>query len=86
VERGKQLWPIAEHVDYRLALEGPPELAASVLSPAGGRFALGPLTEVAASTHTFAELVPHVTSPLVAGVPGIPCQPMSGVSTPSATS
>lgn len=68
VERGKQLWPIAEHVDYRLALEGPPELAASVLSPAGGRFALGRLTEVAASTHPFAELVPHVTSPLVAGV------------------
>lgn len=68
VERGKQLWPIAEHIDYRLALEGPALLAASVLSPAAGRFALGPLTEVAASTHTFSELGPHLTSPQVTGV------------------
>ncbi|HEX2052487.1 MAG TPA: hypothetical protein VHJ78_02015, partial [Actinomycetota bacterium] len=68
IERGKQLWPIAEHIDYRLALEGPAELAASVLSPDAGRFALGPLIEVAASTHTFEELVPHVASPVVAGV------------------
>ncbi len=68
VERGKQLWPIAEHIEYRLALEGPPPLAASVLSPTAGRFALGPLTEVAASTHSFFELSPHLSSPLVAGV------------------
>src|SRR5256885_15883628 len=33
-ERGKQLWPIAEHIDYRLALEAPPAYAASVLTPA----------------------------------------------------
>lgn len=68
VERGKQLWPIAEHIEYRLALEGPASYAASVLSPTAGRFALGPLTEVAASTHTFAELKPHVDLPQVAGV------------------
>ena len=68
VERGKQLWPIAEHIDYRLALEGPPAVAASVLSPAAGRFALGPLTEVAASTHRFFDLAPYLSSPLVAGV------------------
>ena len=67
-ERGKQLWPIAEHIDYRLALEAPPAYAASVLTPAAGRFAFGPLTEVAASTHTFDDLEPHLPSPQVAGV------------------
>lgn len=66
VERGKQLWPIAEHVDYRVALEAPASYAAQVLEPAGGRFALGPLTEVAASTHTWAELAPHIDVPQVA--------------------
>lgn len=60
VERGKQLWPIAAHVDYRLALEGPPEHAAEVLTSDLGRFTLGPLTEVAASTHTWDELAPFI--------------------------
>lgn len=68
VERGKQLWPIAEHVEYRLALEAPAEYAASVMAPTAGRFALGPLTEVAASTHEFSELRPFLSSPQVAGV------------------
>jgi hypothetical protein len=67
-ERGKQLWPIAEHIDYRLALEAPPSYAAAVLTPSAGRFAFGPLTEVAASTHTFDALVAHLPSPQVAGV------------------
>lgn len=67
-ERGKQLWPIAEHIDYRLALEAPPRYAAAVLTPTAGRFALGPLTEVAASTHTFDQLVDWAPSPQVAGV------------------
>lgn len=66
LERGKQLWPIAAHIDYRLALEGPPEYAASVLDPEVGRFALGPLTEVAASTHTWSELEPHLDDPRTA--------------------
>jgi hypothetical protein len=66
VERGKQLWPIAEHIDYRIALEAPGELAATVLEPGIGRFSLGPLTEVAASTHTWEELAPHVDIPQVA--------------------
>lgn len=66
VERGKQLWPIADHIDYRLALEAPGDVAASVLEGAGSRFALGPLTEVAASTHTWAELADHVETPQVA--------------------
>jgi resuscitation-promoting factor RpfA len=33
-----------------------------VLRPGAGRFALGPLTEVAASTHTWEELAPHLAS------------------------
>ncbi|MEA2509409.1 MAG: hypothetical protein QOG21_1491 [Actinomycetota bacterium] len=66
IERGKQLWPIAAHVDYRLALEAPGELAASVLDPGFGRFAVGPLTEVAAFGHTWEELAPHIDDPRVA--------------------
>ncbi len=66
LERGKQLWPIAAHIDYRLALEAPGDYAASVLHPETARFALGPLTEVAASTHTWAELTDHIDEPLVA--------------------
>ncbi len=31
LERGKQLWPIADHIDYRLALEAPGDYAGSVL-------------------------------------------------------
>jgi hypothetical protein len=67
VERGKQLWPIAEHIDYRIALEAPGEYAAAVLHPGIGRFSLGPLTEVAASTHTWAQLAPHIETPQAAG-------------------
>lgn len=60
LERGKQLWPIAAHIDYRIALEAPGAYAADVLQSPLGRFALGPLTEVAASTHTWAELSPYI--------------------------
>lgn len=66
IERGKQLWPIAAHVDYRLALEAPGELAASVLDPSFGRFAVGPLTEVAAFGHRWEELAPHIDDARVA--------------------
>jgi hypothetical protein len=66
LDRGKQLWPISAHVDYRIALEAPGEYAASVLTPEIGRFAHGPLTEVAASTHSWAELVPHLGDPVTA--------------------
>lgn len=66
LERGKQLWPISQHVDYRLALEAPGSVAALVLDTRSTRFALGPLTEVAASTHTWAELRDHVEEPQVA--------------------
>ena len=67
VERGRPLWPVTTYVEYRLALDGPAAEAASVLRPGAARFALGPLTEVAATTHTFAELAPHVAEPAVAG-------------------
>jgi hypothetical protein len=63
LERGKQLWPIAAHIDYRVALEAPAEYAADVLDAVSHRFMPGPLTEVAASTHTWEELAPHVESP-----------------------
>jgi resuscitation-promoting factor RpfA len=66
IERGKQLWPIAAHVDYRLALEAPGELAASVLDPGFGRFAVGPLTEVAAFRHSWDELAPYIEDSRVA--------------------
>jgi hypothetical protein len=66
IERGKQLWPIAAHVDYRLALEAPGDLAASVLDPGFGRFAVGPLTEVAAFRHSWDELAPYIEDPRVA--------------------
>ena len=62
LERGKQLWPIATHIDYRLALEAPGDYAAGVVQPELSRFALGPLTEVAASTHSWAELAPYLES------------------------
>ncbi len=61
--RGKQLFGIVQFVDYRQALEAPAELAAEVVRDGAGRFALGPLWEVAASTHTWDELEPHVESP-----------------------
>jgi len=58
-ERGKQLWPVAHHAEYRLALEAPGPWAARMLVEGAGRFSLGPISEVAASTHTWPELAPH---------------------------
>jgi Family of unknown function (DUF6183) len=66
LERGKQLWPISDHIDYRIALEAPGEYAAQVVTPAARRFAHGPLTEVAASSHKWAELADHLDSPQTA--------------------
>lgn len=66
VEVGRQLWGVALHVDYRLALEAPPPVAAAVLGPGTGRFTLGPLPEVAASRATWAALAPHLSDPVTA--------------------
>jgi hypothetical protein len=60
VHRGKQLWAVASHIEYRLCLEAPGPWAALMLESGSGRFAMGPLPEVAASTHTWAELSPHL--------------------------
>lgn len=65
VERGKQLWGIAQFAEYRLALEAPADIAATVMTDGRGRFALGPLWEVAASSHPWADLEPHVEVPTV---------------------
>jgi hypothetical protein len=63
IELGKQLWPVAMHIEYRLAYEAPGPYAAAVLHPGVARFALGPLTEVAASTHTWDELAAGIGDP-----------------------
>jgi resuscitation-promoting factor RpfA len=56
---GRQLWPVSSLAEYRLALRAPGPWAAGVLrDDDAGRFALGPLSEVAASTHEWAELEP----------------------------
>jgi Family of unknown function (DUF6183) len=60
--RGRQLWGVDQHIRYRMALEGPAAVAAKAVEEGPARFALGPLTEVAANRHTFAELAPHLTS------------------------
>ena len=60
LERGRQLWPIASHIEYRLALEGDARHAAAVLVDGTGHLALGPLPEVAAARHTWAELEPWI--------------------------
>ena len=66
IDRGKQLWPIAAHVDYRLALEAPGEYAAQVLHPDVGRFSHGPLTEVVASSHRWEEIAEYIDTPQIA--------------------
>ncbi len=60
VDRGKQLWGVAQFAEYRLALDAPGPMAGQVVKEGAGRFALGPLWEVAASTHSWDELAPHV--------------------------
>jgi hypothetical protein len=60
VDRGKQLWAVAAHIEYRLALEAPGEWAAPMVIEGAGRFTLGPLPEVAASRHAWGELSPHL--------------------------
>jgi len=60
-ETGRQLWPAASHAAYRLALEAPAPYAAHVLVDGAGRFAPGPLAEVAAQGHRWDELAPHLS-------------------------
>lgn len=60
VARGHQWWPAAAWAEYRLALDGPGHLAAGVLESTLSRYTLGPFAEVAASTHSWDELVAHL--------------------------
>jgi hypothetical protein len=66
VERGKQVWGAREYAEYRIALDAPADRAARVLHIGAGRFAPGPLWEVAASTHTWGELGGHIESTTIA--------------------
>ena len=59
-ERGKQLWGAAQFAEYRIALDAPGAYAGAVVREGAGRHALGPLWEVAASTHTWDELEAHI--------------------------
>lgn len=68
LERGFQLWPAASLAEYRLALRAPGQWSAAMTSEGAGRFAVGPLPEVAASTHAWAELAPHLPPGPLAGV------------------
>jgi hypothetical protein len=65
-ELGRQLWGPAQYAEYRLALEAPAPLACAVVRPGAARFALGPLTEVLAQDHPWAEMAPHLDPPVVA--------------------
>jgi hypothetical protein len=58
--RGKQLWPAASLAEYRVALDAPGHLAGRVVEPGAGNMALGPLPEVAASTHAWATLASSI--------------------------
>lgn len=53
---GRQVWPAATLAEYRIALLAPAEAACSVLGEDGGRFTIGPLTEVIAQHHGWHEL------------------------------
>ena len=57
---GRQLWPAATLAEYRLALWAPPAWAATMLDESSGRFTIGPLTEVAAQHHSYADLAEHL--------------------------
>lgn len=60
LERGRQLWPVSARAEFLLALDAPGEWAAKVLVPGAGRFTPGPLAEVAAVNHSWADLARHL--------------------------
>lgn len=68
VERGKQLWPASQLAEYRLALDAPAELAAAMLVDRMGRFGLGPISEIAAQHHSWADLAPNAPAGPVAAM------------------
>ena len=56
VANGRQVWPASTLAEYRLALLAPAEIAVQVVDEEAGRFTMGPLTEVIAQNHQWAEL------------------------------
>lgn len=54
-QSGRQVWPASTLAEYRLALLAPADYAVEVLDDPG-RFTIGPLTEVIAQHHSWAEL------------------------------
>ena len=56
VANGRQVWPASTLAEYRLALLAPSEIAVQVVGEEAGRFTMGPLTEVIAQNHQWAEL------------------------------
>lgn len=59
-QTGRQLWPASIHAEHRLALHAPASISAPIVDDTSGRFAIGPLTEVLASVHTWEEIAPHM--------------------------
>lgn len=68
LSRGKQLWPAAAYAEYRMALDGPAAIAASVLGSPAEKFTLGPFAEIIASTHMFTELKPFLQASPASGI------------------
>lgn len=62
LQRGVQAWPAAAWAEYRMALDGPGRYAAMVLDSTAERFALGPFSEVAASTHSWDDLAQYLSA------------------------
>ncbi|MBT8197191.1 MAG: hypothetical protein KJO84_01690 [Acidimicrobiia bacterium] len=62
VTRGKQVWAAAHYAEYRLALDAPGPYAGRVVSEGAAAGTLGPHWEVAASTHAWDEIEPHLTN------------------------
>lgn len=60
VSTGRQLWPIATLANYRLALWAPAQHAVRALDDAVRIFMPGPVSEILAVHHTWAELSPHL--------------------------
>lgn len=65
---GRQLWGPAAYAGYRLALDGPVELAVQATLAGHDRHTLGPLTEVLAQHHAWDEVVDALPGGPVNGV------------------
>ena len=60
VDTGRQLWPIATLANHRLALWAPAELAVRALDDTARTFMPGPVSEILAVHHGWAETEPHL--------------------------